>query len=129
MCSVYAVNFKCRFDGVIDELEMQVCHVIIYIQEGSHFGTGILRNFRVLQAAKHAMAPFVRYQTMGPLPSRSHPSPSSQPVSSVNNSSPGRGGGNLGRNMSAISLMSVCRIPVQMGRNLWMALRLTSLLV
>ncbi|KAH1222234.1 Protein SMG8 [Glycine max] len=94
------------FDGVIDELEMQVCHVIIYIQEGSHFGTGILRNFRVLQAAKHAMAPFVRYQTMGPLPSRSHPSPSSQPVSSVNNSSPGRGGGNLGRNMSAISLMS-----------------------
>ena len=104
---MYTVNFKlCVVDGVIDELEMQVCHVIIYIQDGSHFGTRILRNFRVLQAAKHAMAPFVRSQTMPPLPSRSHPLPSSRPVSSANNSSPVRGGGNLGRNVSAISLMS-----------------------
>ncbi|KAG5131918.1 hypothetical protein GLYMA_13G322000v4 [Glycine max] len=104
------------FDSAVEEHEFgdlqgmlfmfSVCHVIIYIQDRSHFGTRILRNFRVLQAAKHAMAPFVRSQTMPPLPSRSHPSPSSRPVSSANNSSPVRGGGNLGRNVSAISLMS-----------------------
>lgn len=83
-----------------------VCHVIIYIQEGSHFGTRILRNFRVLQAAKHAMAPFVRSQTVPPLLSRLHPSSNSRPASSANNSSPGRGGGNLSRNVSTISPMS-----------------------
>ncbi|KAK7324904.1 hypothetical protein VNO77_28837 [Canavalia gladiata] len=104
------------FDSVVEEHEFgdlqgmlfmfSVCHVIIYIQEGSHFGTRVLRNFRVLQAAKHAMAPFVRSQATPPLPSRSHPSSSSRPASSANNSSPGRGGGNLSRNASAISLMS-----------------------
>ncbi|KAL2331989.1 hypothetical protein Fmac_019570 [Flemingia macrophylla] len=105
------------FDSAVEEHEFgdlqgllfmfSVCHVIVYIQEGSHFGTRSLRNFRVLQAAKHAMAPFVRSQTMPPLPSRSHPSSSSRPAASTtNNSSPGRGGGNLGRNVSAISLMS-----------------------
>nr|KYP51800.1 Protein SMG8 [Cajanus cajan] len=74
-------------------VKTQVCHVIIYIEEGSHFGTRSLRNFRVLQAAKHAMAPFVRSQTMPPLPSRSHPTSSSRPAASAaNNSSPGRGG-------------------------------------
>lgn len=89
---------------------MQVCHVIIYIQEGSRFDTRILRNFRVLQAAKHAMAPFVRSQGTPPLPSRSQPSSSSsRPSSSANSSSPGRGGGgggNLSRSASALSLMS-----------------------
>lgn len=93
--------------GVFDNLEMQVCHVIVYIQEGSHFGTRVLRNFRVLQAAKHAMAPFLKSQTSPPLSSRSHSSSSSsRPTSSTNNPSPGRGGGNLSRNASAISLMS-----------------------
>ncbi|XP_057456166.1 uncharacterized protein LOC130747293 isoform X2 [Lotus japonicus] len=86
---------------------MQVCHVIIYVQEGSRFDTRVLRNFRVLQAAKHAMAPFAKSQTMPPLPSRSHSSLSSRPTSSANNSSPGRGGGgNVSRNGSAMSLMS-----------------------
>ncbi|ESW22138.1 hypothetical protein PHAVU_005G130400 [Phaseolus vulgaris] len=104
------------FDSALEEHEFgdlqgmlfmfSVCHVIIYIQEGSHFGSRILRNFRVLQSAKHAMAPFVRSQTMPPLPARLHPSSSSRPASAANNSSPGRGGGNLSRNVSAISLMS-----------------------
>ncbi|KAF7823334.1 Protein SMG8 isoform A [Senna tora] len=85
---------------------MQVCHVIIYIQEGSHFGTRILSNFRVLQAAKHAIAPFVRSQSTPPMPSRSYSSSSSRPTSSTNNSSPGRGGAVSSRNASAISLMS-----------------------
>ncbi|XP_061345397.1 uncharacterized protein LOC133291191 [Gastrolobium bilobum] len=105
------------FDSVVEEHDFGdlqgmlfmffVCHVIIYVQEGSHFSTRILRNFRVLQAAKHAMAPFFRSQTTPPLPSRSHSSSlSSRPTSSASNSSPGRGGGNLSRNASAISLMS-----------------------
>ncbi|XP_020230965.1 uncharacterized protein LOC109811592 isoform X2 [Cajanus cajan] len=89
------------FDSAVEEHEFgdlrgmlfmfSVCHVIIYIEEGSHFGTRSLRNFRVLQAAKHAMAPFVRSQTMPPLPSRSHPTSSSRPAASAaNNSSPGQ---------------------------------------
>ncbi|TKY48578.1 SMG8 protein [Spatholobus suberectus] len=111
-----AADAALGFDSAVEEHEFgdlqgmlfmfSVCHVIIYIQEGSHFGTRILRKFRVLQAAKHAMAPFVRSQTMPPLPSRSHSSSSSRPALSANNSSPGRGGGNLSRNVSAISLMS-----------------------
>ncbi|XP_052726475.1 uncharacterized protein LOC108334029 isoform X4 [Vigna angularis] len=88
------------FDSAVEEHEFgdlqgmlfmfSVCHVIIYIQEGSHFGSRILRNFRVLQSAKHAMAPFVRSQTMPPLPARSHPSSSSRSASAANNSSPGQ---------------------------------------
>ncbi|KAK7261292.1 hypothetical protein RIF29_27601 [Crotalaria pallida] len=106
------------FDSVIEEHEFgdlqgmlfmfSVCHVIVYIQEGSQLGTRILRNFRVLQAAKHAMAPSLRSQTTPPLSSRLHPSSSSsRPTFSANNSSSGRGGGgNLSRNASGISLMS-----------------------
>ncbi|RYR42949.1 uncharacterized protein [Arachis hypogaea] len=112
------------FDSVAEEHEFgdlqgtlfmfSVCHVIVYIQEGSHFNTKILRNFRVLQAAKHAMVPFVRSQatlsqaTTPPLPSRSHSmsSPLQPSTSGNSSSSPGRGGGNLSRNASAISLMS-----------------------
>ncbi|XP_075635052.1 uncharacterized protein LOC142607439 isoform X2 [Castanea sativa] len=88
---------------------MQVCHVIVYIQEGSRFDTQILKKFRVLQSAKHALAPFVKSRTNPPLPSRPHSSSSSRPTSSTtssNNPSPGRTGGTLSRNASAISLMS-----------------------
>lgn len=85
--------------GLIDNLEVQVCHVIIYIQEGSHLGTKISSNFRLLQAAKHAMTPFVRSQTTVNTSSRSY-------SSSANNSHPGRGGAISSRNASAISLMS-----------------------
>lgn len=107
------------FDSAVEECEFSdlqgmlfmfsVCHVIVYIQEGSRFDTRVLRNFRVLQAAKHAMAPFARSQGGAPgLPSRVHSSASlsSRAASSRNNSSPGRGGGNLNRNASAVSLMS-----------------------
>ncbi|QCE09386.1 Smg8/Smg9 [Vigna unguiculata] len=95
------------FDSAVEEHEFGDLQGMLFMfSEGSHFGSRILRNFRVLQSAKHAMAPFVRSQTMPPLPARSHPSPSSRPASAANNSSPGRGGGNLSRNVSAISLMS-----------------------
>ncbi|MED6221482.1 hypothetical protein PIB30_055194 [Stylosanthes scabra] len=102
------------FDSVAEEQEFgDLQGTLFMFSEGSHFDTKILRNFRVLQAAKHAMVPFVRSQatpsqaTTPPLPSRSHSLTSpSRPSPSGNNSSPGRGGGNLSRNASAISLMS-----------------------
>ncbi|ONI00938.1 hypothetical protein PRUPE_6G112700 [Prunus persica] len=87
-----------------------VCHVIIYIQEGSRFESELLKNFRVLQAAKHALAPFVRSQTLQPTPSRPPSSLSSArpttSTTSTNSSSQGRSGSILNRNASSISLMS-----------------------
>ncbi|KAG4167887.1 hypothetical protein ERO13_A13G223800v2 [Gossypium hirsutum] len=105
------------FDGVLEEREFgdlqgllfmfSVCHIIIYIQEGSCFDTQNLKKFRVLQAAKHALIPYVKSQTTPPLPSRPHSSLSSRPLTTATaaNTSPGRSGGMLGRNASAISLM------------------------
>lgn len=87
---------------------MQVCHVIIYIQEGSRFDTQVLKKFRVLQAAKHSLAPFVRSRTTPTSTSTSRPpsSRTSLSATSSNNPSPGRGGGSSNRNTSSISLMS-----------------------
>ncbi|PQQ14083.1 uncharacterized protein Pyn_06895 [Prunus yedoensis var. nudiflora] len=71
-----------------------VCHVIIYILEGSRFESQLLKNFRVLQAAKHALAPFVRSQTLQPTPSRPPSSLSSArpttSTTSTNSSSQGQ---------------------------------------
>ncbi|XVF46777.1 hypothetical protein PTKIN_Ptkin03bG0055600 [Pterospermum kingtungense] len=102
-------------EGVLEEREFgdlqglllmfSVCHIIIYIQEGSCFDTQNLKKFRVLQAAKHALTPYVKSRTTPPLPSRPHSSSSSRP-SITASTSPGRSGGMLGRNASAISLMS-----------------------
>lgn len=106
------------FDSAVEEHDFgdlqgmlfmfSVCHVIIYIQEGSCFDTHVLKRFRILQASKHALAPFVRSQTTVPLTSRPQSSSSSRRSVSVtsNNSSPGRSGGFSSRNSSAISLMS-----------------------
>lgn len=87
---------------------MQVCHIIIYIQEGSCFDTQNLKKFRVLQAAKHALTPYVKSRTTPPLPSTPHSSSSSRPstTATTSSTSPGRSGGMLGRNASAVSLMS-----------------------
>lgn len=62
----------------------------------------------MLQAAKHALAPFVKSQSMPALSSRAHSSASSRSTmsaSSSNNSSPGRSS-ILSHNASAVSLMS-----------------------
>ncbi|KAM1040480.1 hypothetical protein TB2_029321 [Malus domestica] len=86
-----------------------VCHVIVYILEGSQFDSPLLQKFRVLQAAKHALAPFVRSRTVQPTSSRPPSSSSSRPTTSAtttSNSSQGRSGGILTRNASSISLMS-----------------------
>lgn len=107
------------FDSVITEQQFgdlqgllfmfSVCHVIIYIHEGSRFDTQILKKFRVLQAAKHALTPYVKARSTPPLPSRPQSSSLSRPSASVttlNSSSPSRSGGISGRNASAISFMS-----------------------
>ncbi|KAK8543421.1 hypothetical protein V6N12_015970 [Hibiscus sabdariffa] len=105
------------FDGVLEEREFgdlqgslfmfSVCHIIVYIQEGSCFDIQNLKKFRVLQAAKHALIPYVKSRTTPPLPSRPYSSSSSRPSTTATaaNTSPGRTGGMLGRNGSAISLM------------------------
>ncbi|XP_038901178.1 uncharacterized protein LOC120088148 [Benincasa hispida] len=86
-----------------------VCHVIIYIQEGSRFDTSILKKFRALQSAKHVLTPFVKSRATPPLPSRLKSSSASRSVASAavsNNSSPIRSGSILTRNASGISVMS-----------------------
>lgn len=87
---------------------MQVCHVVIFIQEGSHFDTPTLKKFRILQAAKNAMSPFVKSQTVPPSASGSRfssPSRTSISESLSNNNSPVNSRGILSRNSSAITLM------------------------
>ncbi|KAI3414323.1 uncharacterized protein J3R85_016426 [Psidium guajava] len=106
------------FDSFVEEREFgdlqgllfmfSVCHIIIHLQEGSHFDTQTLKSFRILQAAKQALAPFVRSKTMPMLPSRSQSSSSLRHTlssASIHNVSPGRSR-NMNRNASAISLMS-----------------------
>ncbi|CAN6557071.1 unnamed protein product [Malus baccata var. baccata] len=77
---------------------------------GSQFDSQLLQKFRVFQAAKNDLAPFVRYRTVQPTPSRPPSSlSSSRPTTSstfTSKSSQGTSGGILTRNASAISLMS-----------------------
>lgn len=90
-------------------LALQVCHVIILIQEGSRFDTRLLKNFRVLQAAKHTIVPFIRSQNISSLTSRPRSSAQSRiPASgaSSNNASPGKIQGIQNRNASANTVMS-----------------------
>ncbi|KAM1100061.1 hypothetical protein ACFX2I_006606 [Malus domestica] len=108
------------FDSPVEEHEFgdlqallfmfSVCHVIVYIIEGSQFDSQLLQKFRVFQAAKNDLAPFVRYRTVQPTPSRPPSSlSSSRPTTSssfTSKSSQGISGGILTRNASAISLMS-----------------------
>lgn len=106
------------FDSVFEKQEFgdlqgmlfmfSVCHVIVFVQEGSHFDIQILKKFRVLQGAKHAMFPFVKSQTVQPTTSRSHTSPSSRTSPSgppSKNRSPGKTGPNI-RNASSVTSMS-----------------------
>ncbi|CAN4100839.1 unnamed protein product [Withania somnifera] len=88
---------------------MQVCHVVVFIQEGPRFDTQMLKKFCVLQAAKQAMAPFVNSQSLSPSGSGSpFASPSRRAAlgRSSNNPSPVKSRGIFNRNNSAITLMS-----------------------
>lgn len=90
-------------------LAMQVCHVIIFIQEGSRFDTQILKKFRVLQAAKHAMSSYFKSRITQPLTSSTNASSASRLSSSgasSNSPSPGRSRSILNRGSAAVTLMS-----------------------
>lgn len=105
------------FDSVVEDQDFgdlqgmlfmfTVCHLIIYIQEGSRFDTQVLKILRVLQSAKHALMPFVKSHSI--LPSVNRPSSSSSrpptPATSSKSPSPRRGSGISNRN-SSISVMS-----------------------
>ncbi|XAR60037.1 hypothetical protein NMG60_11033266 [Bertholletia excelsa] len=107
------------FDSALEEREFgdlqgmlfmfSVCHVIMFLQEGSRLDTQILKKFRILQAAKHAMAPYVRSQTALSSTSRSYSSTSSKvplSVTASTNQSPSRNGGISSRSSSSVSVMS-----------------------
>ncbi|KAK6141965.1 hypothetical protein DH2020_020752 [Rehmannia glutinosa] len=69
----------------------------------------MLKKFRILQAAKHTMAPFVRSQSTPPANSRARSSTHSRvsiPGASPKNPSPGKSRGILNRNASAITVGS-----------------------
>uniref|UniRef100_A0A7N0TMQ5 Nonsense-mediated mRNA decay factor SMG8 n=1 Tax=Kalanchoe fedtschenkoi TaxID=63787 RepID=A0A7N0TMQ5_KALFE len=90
-------------------LMFSVCHVIVYIEEGSRFNTQVLKKLRVLQAAKHALTPYMRSQTMPSVAGMPHSASFSHPpesVSSTKSPSPGRSGGGLRRNASSFSGVS-----------------------
>ncbi|XP_077253188.1 uncharacterized protein LOC143892451 [Tasmannia lanceolata] len=89
-------------------LMFSVCHVIVHLHEGSRFDTQILKKFRMLQAAKNTLAPFMKSNIAPMLTSKASSSSSSQPtaLTTTLNSSPSRGGGITSRHASAISLMS-----------------------
>ncbi|XP_076919984.1 uncharacterized protein LOC143580973 [Bidens hawaiensis] len=72
-----------------------VCHMVILLQEGSHFDIQILKKFRLLQGAKRAMFPYIKPQMLQATSSRSHTSPSSRTSQSgppSKNRSPGKNG-------------------------------------
>ncbi len=78
------------------------------VQEGSRFDPRFLRMFRTLQAAKHALAPFVKTQVLpGLLPAPANkPTLPLRPVSSMTGNTSGRNSGGTGRQSSTIALMS-----------------------
>lgn len=88
---------------------MQVCHIVIYVHEGSRFDTQILKRLRTLQAARQALAPFIKSHVT-PLLSSKHSSSAYVNVSVRSNSSDtppaSRGGSNSVRQASAVSYMS-----------------------
>lgn len=110
---------KMGFDSLLEDYEygdlqamlfmFSVCHVVVFIQEGSRFDTQILKKLRVLQAAKQAMTPFIKSQSVSPSGSGSpFASPSRRAASgrASNNPSPVKSRGIFNRNNSAITLMS-----------------------
>ncbi|KAI4304707.1 hypothetical protein MLD38_040181 [Melastoma candidum] len=107
------------FDSIAEEREFgelqgmmfmfTVCHILLYIKEGSRFETQALKDFRVLQAAKNSLSPSVRSRTTPPLPSRPHSSSPSKPTvhgASSKNVSPGKNATGNWNNAPSVSLMS-----------------------
>ncbi|KAF3793504.1 SMG8 protein [Nymphaea thermarum] len=96
-----------EFEG----LRLQVCHVIMFLNEGSHFDTNLLKKFRLLQSAKHALAPFVKSQITIPKSSSSSSfllssSEQANLGAKSSNKSPSRAAATGGRHAASVSLMS-----------------------
>ncbi|RWR92234.1 hypothetical protein CKAN_02144300 [Cinnamomum micranthum f. kanehirae] len=106
---------KPRLDSIIDEhdsedlrgmlLMFSVCHVIIQLIEGSRFDTQILKKFRMLQAAKNSMAPFIKSHIAPTLNLKVASSQQTLQMTASDGSS-SRGGSIMSRHSSPISLMS-----------------------
>ncbi|CAM6083888.1 unnamed protein product [Calypogeia fissa] len=96
-------------DGMRGLLFMfSVCHVILMVQEGASFDPHLLRIFRLLQTAKHSLAPFVKTQILpGLLPPPSSTARASplKPISLGTRQAYGRSGV-AGQNSSTVALMS-----------------------
>lgn len=114
-----SLDSEMAFDSAMEDYEFgdlqgllfmfSVCHVVVYVQEGSHFDPQILKRFQVLLAAKHAMAPFVKSHCLAQSSTSAHVSSSSRASASVgssSNQSPNRSSGMLDRRASAVTLMS-----------------------
>ncbi|KAJ7566426.1 hypothetical protein O6H91_02G102400 [Diphasiastrum complanatum] len=93
-------------DGLRGLLFMfSVCHIVLFIQDGAHFEPKMLQVFRILQAAKHSLAPYVKMQVLPRLlPSPNARAQPLRPISLSTSNSPGRGV--VGRQGSMIALMS-----------------------
>ncbi|CAM8878721.1 unnamed protein product [Rhodiola kirilowii] len=108
-----------EFDSAVEDWELgnykgmllmfSVCHVIVYVQEGSRFSTQVLKKLQVLQAAKHSLSPFIRSQISSSGAGMPHSASFSHPpetVFSSKNPSPGNSRGGLRRNASSFSGVS-----------------------
>ncbi|KAJ6395299.1 hypothetical protein OIU77_020541 [Salix suchowensis] len=114
-CSTPVIHGLSNSGSGLEELEFEelqgllfmfsVCHVILYIQEGTHFDTHVLQKLRILQASKHALSPYVRSRIISSLSSRPQSLSSSSRLASSTGSSPGRSGF-ISRDSSSVSIMS-----------------------
>ncbi|CAI9104963.1 OLC1v1003768C2 [Oldenlandia corymbosa var. corymbosa] len=119
MCPVMEESLESRlgFDSGFEDCEFgdlqgwlfmfSVCHVVILIQEGSHFDTQFLKKFRVLQSSKNALSPYLKSHIVQP--SNIHVSSSLRmPTSLASSNSPssGRSRSILNRGGGSVILMS-----------------------
>lgn len=93
----------------ITYLMVQVCHVLVYIQEGSRINTQALKKLRILQAAKQALSTFMRSQSASHGVGAPNVASFRDPPVSISmskNTSPGNNGGGMRRNASSFSGVS-----------------------
>ncbi|KAI5068008.1 hypothetical protein GOP47_0016353 [Adiantum capillus-veneris] len=98
---------ECMLRGLL--YMFSVCHVLLLVQEGSRVDTHLLRTLRILQNAKHLLAPFVKSHVLPGLQltpfALERTSSSTRP--SFHSAGQGSGrSGTGGRNASTIGLMS-----------------------
>eukprot|EP00250_Pteridium_aquilinum_P006414 c16350_g1_i1 orf=633-4841(-) len=99
---------ECTLRGLL--YMFSVCHVILLVREGARVDTHVLRTLRILQNAKHLLAPFVKSQVLPGLhltpPASERNSSSMRSSSSLSSGQSSGRSGTGGRNASTIALMS-----------------------